>query len=99
MDLFFPIALLGPLLAGLLAAALGRPWWWGAVPFVAYFGVWGLIHDWFVIDQPEDRVFHIVLSLLITGLAAAGGAAGRLIARRRQQAAGLAAPAGRQSTL
>ena len=81
MDLFFPIALLGPLLAGLLVAASGRPWWWGAAPFALYFGLWGLVHDWFLLDRPEDRVFHVVLTLLIVGLAALGGVLGRRLRR------------------
>lgn len=84
MDLFFPIALLGPLLGGLLAAALGRPWWYGAVPFVLYFGIWGLIHDWFVLNVPEDRMFHVVLTLLEIGLAALGGLAGRRVGTVRR---------------
>jgi hypothetical protein len=98
MDLFFVIALLGPLLGGFITAALGRPWWYGALPFVLYFGVWGLIHDWFVLDVPEDRIFHVVLSLIIVGMAALGGVAGRRRARRsRQQAEGLTAPGAAQS--
>lgn len=87
MDLFFPIALLGPLLAGVLVTSLGRPWWWAAVPFVLYFGVWGFVHDTWFIDVPEDQVFHVVLSLIITGLAALGGVVGRRIGRRRSSAA------------
>jgi hypothetical protein len=87
MDLFFPVALLGPLLTAIIVTAAGRPWWWAALPYALYFGVWGFIHDTFILDTPEDRVFHIVLTLLIVGLAALGGAIGRRIARRRPQAA------------
>lgn len=85
--MFFLIALLGPLLGGLVAAALGRPWWWGALPFVVGLGIGGLIHNWFFVDQPEDRVFHVVLSLVMLALGALGGVLGRALVRRQRQTA------------
>jgi apolipoprotein N-acyltransferase len=84
--MFFLIALLGPLLGALVAAAAGRPWWWGAAPFVLFLGIGGLIHNWFFVDQPEDRVFHVVLTLVMLGLGALGGVIGRPISRRRTAA-------------
>lgn len=83
MDTFFIIALFGPLLTAIIVAAAGRPWWWAAVPYALYFGVWGFIHDTFVLAVPEDQAFHVVLTALIVGLAALGGAIGRRIGRRR----------------
>lgn len=81
--MFFAIALLGPLIAAILVTALGHPWWWAALPFALYFGVAGFIHNTFILESSEDRVFHVVLTLVIVGLAALGGVVGRWIGRRR----------------
>ena len=75
---FFAIALLGPLLTG-LAVGLRE----GDLPAAAaawvLTGLCWLVVDWIV--NAEDRLFHIVLAIVMGGLVALGGVAGRSLRR------------------
>jgi cell division protein FtsX len=78
--LFIPLALLGPIVTGALAAWTGR----GLRLVLLMWAVAGLgavVSD-FVVNQ-EDVVFHLVLTVVMIGLAAGGWAALRAIRHRR----------------
>jgi uncharacterized membrane-anchored protein len=64
--IFIPLALLGPVVFGVLAARRRLPWLWVAVVwFVA--GVGAVISDWVV--NHEDVAFHIGLTAVMIVLA------------------------------
>jgi len=82
--LFIPLVLLGPLVTGVVAGLravalryLAAAWAVGGVSMV--------VSD--QIANHEDKVFHVVLTVLMVGLAAGAWAAGRFAARRRTQTA------------
>jgi hypothetical protein len=88
-SLFFPIVLAGPLITGAVAASVGL----SRLPLGAFwvgYGVTMLVADW-VINQ-EDRIFHLVLTVVMELLALAGYGVVRLMGRSRaeSQAAGSA---------
>jgi hypothetical protein len=79
-NLEFAIVLLGPLLTGLVMRRCGWPWRLGA----AAWGLNGLVmlsYDWII--NSEDRIFHVVLTLVMVGLVALGAAIGQAITSRR----------------
>jgi hypothetical protein len=76
--LFIPLALLGPIVTGALAAWAGRGLRLVALMW-AVAGIGALVSD-FVINQ-EDVVFHLVLTVVMVGLAAGAWAAVRAIRR------------------
>jgi hypothetical protein len=77
---FLPLVLLGPLVSGAVAA-----WRGGRRPAVAacWFlaGLGMLVTDWVV--NNEDQVFHLVLGVVMAGLAWAAHAAVSLVLARR----------------
>ena len=78
--LFIPLALLGPLVVGAVAGSRGVDF----APVAAMWavaGVGAVISD-YVVNQ-SDVVFHIVLTLLMVGLAAAAWWTARALVRRR----------------
>jgi|SRR6188472_844564 hypothetical protein len=76
--LFIPLALLGPLVVGAVAAWSGLPWRWPAV-VMAVAGLGALVSD-YVVNQ-EDVAFHLGLTIFMVVLALV---AWRLVARRRR---------------
>ena len=81
-ELFFPIVLAGPPIVGAVAASIGI----SRAPVIALwvaFGLTMLVFDW-VVNQ-EDRVFHVVLTVVMTLLAMAGYGVVRLLGRWRSQ--------------
>jgi len=81
-ELFFPIVLAGPPIVGAVAASIGI----SRAPVIALwvaFGLTMLVFDW-VVNQ-EDRVFHVVLTVMMTLLAMAGYGVVRLLGRWRSQ--------------
>ena len=81
-SLFFPVALAGPLITGAVAASMGL----SRAPLVAFwvgYGVTMLVSDW-VINQ-EDRIFHLVLTVVMALLALAGYGVVRLMGRSRTE--------------
>jgi hypothetical protein len=64
--LFIPLALLGPLVVGAIAGARGERWLWVAVVWIVA-GVGAVVSD-YVVNQ-EDVGFHIVLTVVMVGLA------------------------------
>ena len=76
--LFIPLALLGPLVVGAVAAWSGLPWRWPAVVVVVA-GLGALISD-YVVNQ-EDVAFHLGLTVVMLVLALL---AWRMVARRRR---------------
>jgi peptidoglycan/LPS O-acetylase OafA/YrhL len=81
--LFVPLALLGPLLVGAIAGVRGEPWLWVAVLWIVA-GLGAVVSD-FVINQ-EDVGFHIVLTVIMVGLALLAWWAGRAVRSRREVA-------------
>ena len=79
--LFIPLALAGPLIVGAIAAARRVP---VVVVAVLWFsaGLNMLVTDWLV--NREDVVFHLVLGVIMAGLAALGHAVASVVARRRE---------------
>jgi hypothetical protein len=82
--LFIPLALLGPLVVGAIAGARGERWLWVAVVWVVA-GVGAVVSD-FVINQ-EDVGFHIVLTVVMVGLASLAWWVARVVRSRRELAA------------
>ena len=82
--LFIPLALLGPLVVGAIAGARGERWLWVAVVWVVA-GVGAVVSD-FVINQ-EDVGFHIVLTVVMVGLASLAWWVARVVRSRREVAA------------
>jgi hypothetical protein len=76
--LFIPLALLGPLVTGALTGWLGRGLRLVVLMWIAA-GLGALVSD-FVINQ-EDVVFHLVLTVVMVGLAAGAWSAVRAIRR------------------
>jgi hypothetical protein len=78
--IFLPFVLLGPIVHGALEGLRGTPWRWVV-------GVWALgglvmvVSD-FVVNQ-EDVVFHLVLTLVMSALAAGNWFGATAMARRR----------------
>lgn len=81
--LFLPLALLGPVVAGAIAAARGIPFAWVAV-FWFSGGIAWLWTDW--VFNNEDQVFHLVLSVVMVGLAGIGFGVVRLAMSARRTA-------------
>jgi hypothetical protein len=81
--LFIPLALLGPLLVGAIAGVRGEPWPWVAVVWTVA-GLGAVVSD-FVINQ-EDVGFHIVLTVIMVGLALLAWWAARAVRSRREAA-------------
>ncbi len=64
--LFFPLALLGPLVVGAVAAWVGLPWRWPALAMLVA-GLGAVVSD-YVIAQ-EDVRFHLGLTVVMLLLA------------------------------
>jgi hypothetical protein len=79
--LFIPLALLGPLVVGAIAGARGERWLWVAVVWVIA-GVGAVVSD-FVVNQ-EDVVFHLVLTVIMVGLASLAWWVARAVRSRRK---------------
>jgi len=81
--LFIPLVLVGPLVVGAVAASRGI----GLAPVAVLWVSAGLNMAWmdWVIAR-EDVVFHLVLSVVMALLAAAGYGVVRLLSRRRAAA-------------
>jgi hypothetical protein len=82
--LFIPLALLGPLVVGAIAGARSERWLWVAVVWIVA-GVGAVVSD-FVINQ-EDVGFHIVLTMVMVGLASLAWWVARAVRSRREVAA------------
>lgn len=78
--LFIPLALLGPLVTGVVAGVRGTPLRFPAAMWLVA-GLGAVISD-FVVNQ-EDVVFHLVLTAMMAGLVALAWFGGRLVGRRR----------------
>jgi hypothetical protein len=65
--IFIPLALLGPLLTGALAAIRGLPLAWPLLVWLVA-GLGAVVSDWLV--NREDVAFHLVLTVVVVGLAA-----------------------------
>ena len=81
---FIPLALLGPLLVGAIAGARGEQWLWVAIVWIVA-GVGAVVSD-YVINQ-EDVVFHLVLTVIMVGLASLAWWVARSVSSRRQASA------------
>jgi hypothetical protein len=82
--LFIPLALIGPLVVGAVAAARGVP----LAPVVVLWlsaGLCMLWTDWVV--NREDVVFHVVVAVVMTVLAAVGYGIVAVLGRRRRASA------------
>jgi len=82
--LFIPLVLAGPPASGAYAASRG----YARGPLVALWisaGMGMLVSDWLI--NHDDRVFHLVLTLIMSLLALAGHGVVRVLARRRERAA------------
>jgi hypothetical protein len=82
--LFIPLALLGPLVVGAIAGARGERWLWVAVVWIVA-GVGAVVSD-YVVNQ-EDVGFHIVLTVVMVGLASLAWWVARAVRSRREIAA------------
>jgi hypothetical protein len=82
--LFIPLALLGPLVVGAIAGARGERWLWVAVVWIVA-GVGAVVSD-YVVNQ-EDVGFHIVLTVVMVGLASLAWWVARAVRSRREVAA------------
>ena len=63
---FIPLALLGPLVFGVVGARRGLPWLWVAVVWLVA-GLGAVSSDW--VANQEDVAFHIALTAVMIGLA------------------------------
>lgn len=81
--LFIPLALLGPLVTGVTLRARSASLRWGLVAW-AVAGIGAVVSD-FVVNQ-EDVLFHVVLTLLMLGVVAAGWALAAGTSRLRSSA-------------
>ena len=81
--LFLPLALLGPVVAGAVAAARSVSFAWVAVFWFSGGMAW-LWTDWVFLD--EDQLFHLVVSVLMVGLAGLGYGVMRLATGARRTA-------------
>jgi hypothetical protein len=81
---FIPLALLGPLVVGAIAGARGERWLWVAVVWIVA-GVGAVVSD-YVVNQ-EDVGFHIVLTVVMVGLASLAWWVARAVRSRREVAA------------
>lgn len=81
--LFIALALLGPLLVGAIAGARGEQWLWVAVVWIVA-GLGAVVSD-FVINQ-EDVGFHVVLTVVMVGLASLAWWIARAVRSRREVA-------------
>ena len=81
---FIPLAVLGPLVVGAVAGARGEQWLWIAVVWIVA-GVGAVVSD-FVINH-EDVVFHLVLTVIMVGLASLAWGVARAVRSRRELAA------------
>jgi hypothetical protein len=68
----------GPLVTGLVFGYLRKPWLLAAATW-ALAGILSLLTDWIVLN--EDKVFHLVLTIVMVVLVAIGTVAGRGIRR------------------
>ena len=82
--LFIPLALFGPLVVGAIAGARGEQWLWVAVVWIVA-GVGAVVSD-YVVNQ-EDVVFHVVLTVIMVGLASLAWWVARAVRSRREVAA------------
>jgi hypothetical protein len=64
--LFIPLAILGPLVIGAVAARRRLPWRW-AVAAVVVAGLGAVVSDWVV--NHEDVAFHLLLTVVMAMLA------------------------------
>jgi hypothetical protein len=78
--IFIPLALLGPLVAGAVAAMRRLPWQWPVAAFVVA-GLGAVVSDWVV--NHEDVAFHLVLTVVMAILALGAWAVARTILARR----------------
>jgi hypothetical protein len=79
--LFIPLALVGPLVVGIVAAWKRLPVMWVVVVWLVA-GLGAVVSD-FVVNQ-EDVIFHVVLTAFVVGLGAGTWwLAARLIGSRR----------------
>ena len=81
--LFIPLALLGPLVVGATAGARGEQWLWVGVVWIVAGG--GAVVSDYVVNQ-EDVVFHIVLTVIMVGLASLAWWVARAVRSRREVA-------------
>ena len=82
--IFIPLALLGPIVTGVVLRARNEPVRWGLVAW-AVAGVGAVISD-FVVNH-EDVVFHLVLTVLMLALVGLGWAMTAGVLRFRTAAA------------
>jgi hypothetical protein len=78
--IFIPLALLGPLAIGGYAGVRRLPWLW-AVTAVVVAGLGAVVSDWIV--NHEDVVFHLLLTIVMYGLATLGWWLGGVVQSRR----------------
>lgn len=78
--IFVPLVLLGPLVWGAVEGWRGRTWRW-VLGVWAFAGLTMIVSDWIV--SQEDVAFHVVLTIVMTLLAAAGWVGAHEIVRRR----------------
>jgi hypothetical protein len=79
--IFIPLALAGPLVVGAVAAARRVPVVLVAVLWFSA-GLNMMVMDWLITG--EDVVFHLVLGVVMAGLAVLGHAVVSVVARRRE---------------
>jgi hypothetical protein len=80
---FVPLVLLGPIVWGAVEGWRRRPWRW-VLGVWAFAGVTMIVSDWIV--NEEDVAFHVVLTVVMTLLAAAAWVGAYEILRRRRPA-------------
>jgi hypothetical protein len=77
--IFIPLALLGPLAIGAVAAFVRLPWAWSAIAVVVA-GLGAVISDWAV--NHEDVAFHLILTGVMLALASLAWLISRRFRRR-----------------
>lgn len=78
--LFVPLVLAGPIVSGVVCATRGVAFRWPATAW-AVSGVVMVAGDWIVND--EDKLFHVVLTVVMVALAGLGWSVARVLGRRR----------------